>query len=735
MKFRQKYGAIIQLPTFFKLRPKNVLKVDAHKYRTGLCETCLNISNKAAILKQLGVSGVCDKYDLLNLTLCEGDRKSTCIDRLCMKCGVDSLDRILQVPQVDPQKSVKWKRWEMSTTEKPKKKVLVCKEGTVNDLLMELKVEMKAFAKHIHTATWQQGQFIDLHKNLPDGWVVSVQDFAENYRHTTQDEVSSAFFAYEQTTLFTNVSIYKCPECNERVEESVVFITSDTQHDGHVVKAVCDILQGYLKSKGVKILKHVIFSDGCGAQFKSKVPFHLLLDANTERCFFGSQHGKSQCDSLGGLVKTAASRFVKSGAGSIRNAGEFHEFCEQELARSTTCNGETHKVRSFFIMEKIDRPDVPALKAIPNTRQVHHIKRVSAEKVKVKKLSCFCVPCLNEDPKCEEAAFTGEWKELQLRQTHEKAQNDCATVDSEGKETSTRLKRELVKAKEVTEEAKSKATTTIDSILANSKKNETPTTLKTEKVKAKKVSEEAKSEPITRIDSILVAIQNITSYNELVSKLSKIKLPELGQGMTPGFYEIDEDSLPLVPPGESGVPLKIGADGNCFPRCVSLAQYGNEDRHLEMRVRIIEELAKNSEYYLSAKIDEGGKSNSARSFASFGDFYRAQRLSKSMIRKLYEQEILSIMKPGTYMGAWQLAAAASVLGIPIKSVYPVYGAATVRAELHRIFWPRKVSCVVSKPVKILWTHTSGARLEPKIWRPNHFVLLSDARYEGIFILQ
>ena len=66
------------------------------------------------------------------------------------------------------------------------------------------------------------------------------------------------------------------------------------------------------------------------------------------------------------------------------------------------------------------------------------------------------------------------------------------------------------------------------------------------------------------------------------------------------------------------------------------------------------------------------------------------------------------------MGAWQLAAAASVLGTPIMSIYPEYGAATVRGDLHRLFWPREASASVV-PVKIMWTNVLGIRLKPNMW--------------------
>lgn len=96
--------------------------------------------------------------------------------------------------------------------------------------------------------------------------------------------------------------------CDEIVDESVVFITADMKHDSYMVKAATDRLEKHLKEKGVPVEKHIIYSDGCSAQFKSKVPFLNLLDKHTEIFYFGIQHGKSQCDALGGFVSCCQSR-------------------------------------------------------------------------------------------------------------------------------------------------------------------------------------------------------------------------------------------------------------------------------------------------------------------------------------------------------------------------------------------------------------------------------------------
>ena len=54
---------------------------------------------------------------------------------------------------------------------------------------------------------------------------------------------------------------------------------------------------------------------------------------------------------------------------------------------------------------------------------------------------------------------------------------------------------------------------------------------------------------------------------------------------------------------------------------------------------------------------------------------------------LYRREVLTLIKDGTYMGAWQMASLATILGRVVNSVYPIYAAETVRKDLHRIFRP------------------------------------------------
>ena len=54
---------------------------------------------------------------------------------------------------------------------------------------------------HLFRAAWQGNQFSTLRAHTPEGWVIQVLDFAENFAIINQDEVSSAHWHHEQVTV------------------------------------------------------------------------------------------------------------------------------------------------------------------------------------------------------------------------------------------------------------------------------------------------------------------------------------------------------------------------------------------------------------------------------------------------------------------------------------------------------------------------------------------------------
>ena len=344
------------------MRPGFILTVSAHKFNGCLCEYCINFEEKVQVLRrEAKANGLVDlenidKYDVINMTLCEpldGYHQAKCVGRQCESCGPQLLGQKLK--EFDQSKEVVWKEWksekfvskqsenkrkelekkEMKKQQKKdpvekdassktiSKKVLRNMEGDLASVIELLTTEAQLFSAHLFNAKWQRDQLKLLRENLPSLWLLCIEDFAENFRTQFQDEIQSAHYQYEQATVFCIQCYYHCPSCSEEVEESVVCISDDLTHDGHAVNAFHKELASHINSHRLKIEHKVSFSDGCSSQFKSKVPFYYLLNSKnnlghtTERAYFGTRHGKSVCDSLGGLVKKGASTYVASRQGKL----------------------------------------------------------------------------------------------------------------------------------------------------------------------------------------------------------------------------------------------------------------------------------------------------------------------------------------------------------------------------------------------------------------------------------
>jgi hypothetical protein len=167
----------------------------------------------------------------------------------------------------------------------------------------------------------------------------------------------------------------------------------------------------HLSTRGIEIQHEVIFSDGCSCQFKSKFPFAYVSDPQCghsyQREFFGSGHGKSSCDALGGLVKRKAISNIAAGNVVIRDSKDLFSFAKDKLTQNYECTGtegSQHKSRIFIYIENITRPSEPLkLDPVPFTRLLHSV-RAGDQKgiVRYRNNSCFCEGC-DEGQECSNA--------------------------------------------------------------------------------------------------------------------------------------------------------------------------------------------------------------------------------------------------------------------------------------------------------------------------------------------
>lgn len=392
----------ISRSAFHKLRPKNCITVDRIKFITCLCEYCVNVDFILKGLRQIKDGSHTipkDKFELVNLSLCEKESKYhdlDCIQRNCSDCGVKLVKDALGSVSNASVKLVKWQKWtncvvtnKSGTVTKKKSLQENCTDG--KDVLNELCTQLQTFAEHLFFAKWQREVFNKITNDPPSATLVSVVDFAENYKCVHQFEAASMYYSYTQVTIHPAVCFYRCPDCEEVVTHSIACITADLGHDSDAVAAFTS----------VECESHIQFSDGCGPQYKSKRPFlDISKRKKFQRNFFGSRHGKNLCDAFGGLIKRAAEKYVKTSKGNIRNAEELHQFCVEnlEIAETGKCD---HSKRSFLYFEDIPRVTGVRqnLSTLPGTHKVHCVQSTDDEsgEIQFRNLSCFCAGCLNNE--------------------------------------------------------------------------------------------------------------------------------------------------------------------------------------------------------------------------------------------------------------------------------------------------------------------------------------------------
>ncbi|XP_069117201.1 uncharacterized protein [Argopecten irradians] len=693
---------------FASLRPTYVKTHKNERLNQCLCEYCLNVELKIKTLKQFNTLKDATKYSIVNGTMCDKKgkyHKRECIERRCSCCGVREFkERILSTLQQDRDKIVEWYVWGNLRNER-KKKGLIRSRGKFSMLLDELCEELEFLAKHLFVAHWEYEQFQQIAANPPDDTIIAVLDFGRNYICEHQDEPQFLFWSHHQITVHPIVCYYKCSQgtCKEIVKEDLVFLSDDITHDAHAVSRFEEEAIEYLTKKGVSCKKLVEFTDGCSSQYKSKMPFEYICTTQgteVQRCYFGSRHGKGPCDQVIAVVKNNLARAVKMRRVVISNAEEAFHYLNARNEGKVDAKEENekcqHKCTKVFLIQpsQIDHKKTTEAKTIQGTQKIHSVKKKADDPsvILTRNLSCFCEYCKIENyEQCINSHYVDEWVERD------------------------RFPRKR-----------------------NGKRNQ----VVGECLQQKPKRVEDKREYFGKL---LKDFQECTTFNQL-QLICKDEDHILKQFFPIGYKpssilelkkEVDQMALDLMPEDmenyEHAVfPIKVYGDGNCLPRTASLLAYGTEDCYEEMRARIIVELVNHADEYLDNIILSNGLESLGRKeslpviYAQYSDFYLpGTHITDETLQLVYEHEVLSIRRNGTYMGIWQIHALASLLGCCVHSICPKYGGFNTRRHLHRKIYPLG-KCQLpdnSLPPMVMWTNLQGKSIPEAHWRPNHFVAL------------
>jgi hypothetical protein len=353
----------LALTTFGRLRPPHVKLYTDIKHESCLCSYCENMQllveglNKFMTVKH-------NSWKLISLLTCD-EKNINCMMNTCENCSdfMPKMKSLMRSCCEDEQ--LTFFEWAKEGQFYQRQSV----QMKVSEGISQFENYFKLFRKHKFVARCQKDALKEKIENVQSDEAVIIMDFAEKFISKARREIQSCYFGKKLITIFTS-KIYM------KDQEIPYVIASDEQSQNkEVVFAFMVKMIEFIKLKNPKIKKLIIFTDGCGGQFKNRYNFMNLLHAQSdfgveiEWHFFATSHGKSVCDGIGGVIKRgvhrkaiasdehvySAKEFVSSALGFIKKL-EVIEVTEQEILQ--------HKQMLTARWKRA--------KTIPGTQSFHH---------------------------------------------------------------------------------------------------------------------------------------------------------------------------------------------------------------------------------------------------------------------------------------------------------------------------------------------------------------------------
>jgi hypothetical protein len=693
----------ISYSVFCRLRPFWTVAPTEKDRETCLCKICENGRYLAECLKNYNVLDTNNLSELCKRVVCSTLNKD-CMYGTCKQC----CNKKLVSKTVEETKQVTWNQWisvkESRTfkTGEEKEITLVKKElkvGTIRTAVSDLEHSLKPkITKHLFNIQNQFKYYQQLKQELTDNECLIHIDYAENYVGKYHEEIQSVHFGASQPQISLHTGVYFTKDLPGG--STFCTLSDSLQHGPSAIWTYIRPVLNDIKTKHPNINYIHFFSDGPVTQYKQKKNFYLLSSEIFKMGFEGacwnfheSGHGKGTPDAVGGSLKRTADTRVRCGE-DITCAAKFKEILDKT---GTTVTLFVTDPKEVMKSEEEHDKFLKQLKAIPNTLQIHQIKTTSPSTVLFRDVSCNCG--FKSEVICKGHNFKERKFPVAAKPT------------------------EPVRCKKIPKTKHQELDDTIYSCSLKEKQED-------DKENATNFSMCSEENSYTRI---LEKLSKCKDYNDFKEQCKAIQIGDV-QGQERSILEckstVDQNVMDLCPddiPSKKNIyPTIVRADGDCLPGCGSVFVYGDDSHATELRLRIILELVLHEDYYMERKHFEvatsSGKIRDLRKSLAMYSEVPGIRLDDQLIKRIYQQEIMSIAKPKNYMGMWQMYGLASVLKMNICSCYPKRGNPNIREDLHRLIKPRMARSlpIATSSAIIMWSSTRSDMVE-KHWVPNHFL--------------
>ena len=735
----------ISFISFYRCKPFYVQRPRDKDRETCSCKLCSNIEFLARSTYDNKLHDTSVVGSLLRQCVCSVESQM-CMFGTCKKCRGKNVP--LASVDIDHEVECNWLSWETvkerrNVKNQGEKVVTFTKKVTKTGSLRQIKTEfdnlMKAFRKHYFIMCNQFKNYANVKDNLTEKEAMIHIDFAENYVGKYASEIQSAHFGASKSQVVIHTGFFYTGSMDEI--QSFGGISDSLNREPSAIWAYLNPILIRIRIDYPLVECIHFFSDGPSTQYKQKKNFYFFTTEVFKHGFKRATwnfscagHGKGIPDGIGATIKRSADQGVKFGNDIITANGLITYLCKSES--------------SIYVYEIFEKDMVPYqeilaqsnIKPVPKTLEIHQLFTDTTCELKYRDISCICKDASScTSHKFKTFSFESYKPQANANTIKSQIMNESTEVNKKQTNTCTIKSEIMSESNEEVIKKQNNACATKSEIMPESTEEDNNWAYNYgQGIQALPFKEEViESENMHK--EYLKNLQDCQTYSELQREceVQSLKLQEI-YGRE---WSCKTANLPIemcyskfVPEDfkkradKHYFPVNVRADGDCLCASGDVFATGKDANPYRIRLKIIHEQVLNEDYYLQEENLLKGYDHPSslhelsKAFAMYSEHFDPSNYSKldaDRIKSIYRTEILSILKPRTYLGIWQAFALASVLKMTIDSVYPDLGNPLVRKHLNRKIEPRvKVS---TDTAKILWTST---RLLGKLnWIPNHFVPL------------
>ena len=417
----QQPEVLIGQTTFNRLKPKDVKLMKQAQWIQCVCDLCENFRMLlAAIRLSLSRNGyevpdvLQHTFDVIKLTICS-THNPDCLNRKCEQCSTEPVKDLLRTWSTEGEDDFlslrRWARFHTPDGEASKhlrrKDIEINGQAAFDELISMLSMH----PKHVCNARAQASSFKAAKASLKDHEALVVVDFAENFTCRERVEAQSTYWNRNNVTIHPMVAMFNKNKAVTR--DSVIAMTPDLKHDASAVKVFIQILAKHLQSHYPEITNIVVWSDGCAAQYKSRVPLYNIAHAFDTTMgitwnFFGSRHGKCEADGEAAVVKNHLDRVVKAEDRSVGDAQAAFHILNSSERKITSGSSRRH----FYLisedeMKAARESPVPVIPPVPGVRSIHQVKFLRPNTISYSLYSCYCEEPCDHKPCTKDYTFCG----------------------------------------------------------------------------------------------------------------------------------------------------------------------------------------------------------------------------------------------------------------------------------------------------------------------------------------